>query len=188
MSNDLYFISTIARALRGPDVEMALIRAFHEIKAKDAGKHYTDGFRNFERFMDIAYSHHGSIVTDCTRELIADTAAGMSDSAGPDMKRLLDVINLRPEWKAEYQRICQAEADESLTRDPPVFAISSTGRVDISRAFTQVPGRVVFDGIVPGNYKIRLINTGWTIWAGKLTAKQLVWTSLPMAAESGNTA
>ena len=40
-------------------------------------------------------------------------------------------------------------------------------------SFEKGPGCQRIDDILPGGYKLELINTGWIIWEGKLTAKEL---------------
>ena len=58
MSGNLFFIPIIARALQEQDIEEALRKAFREIKKKGTQKRYAEGFKNFELFMDTAYSRH----------------------------------------------------------------------------------------------------------------------------------
>ena len=47
MSENLYFITIIARALQEPDIEEALRKAFGKIKQMGAEERYAEGFKNF---------------------------------------------------------------------------------------------------------------------------------------------
>lgn len=184
MSGNLFFIPIIARALQEQDIEEALRKAFREIKKKGTQKRYAEGFKNFELFMDTAYSRHQITAADHVRELTAQLGTGMFEGSVQQKESLLDIINSHPEWKAEYEAIRRMEADENLMRKFPVIEVSSDKGTVIEKTFKKVPGRESFDGILPANYKIKLLNTGWIIWEGELTAKELIWTALPMAAET----
>ena len=46
MSENLYFIPIIARALQEPDVEEALWKAFRKIKRMRAEEQYAEGFKS----------------------------------------------------------------------------------------------------------------------------------------------
>lgn len=184
MNKDLFFVPIIAKALQEPNIEEALRKAFCRIKEMGTQKRYAEGFENFELFMDAAYNRHEITTIDHIHELIAQLAIGMFEGTAQEMKLLLDIIRSNPEWKAEYEAILHMEADEHHAMEFPVIEVSSDKGLVIERTFKKVPGRESFEGILPGNYKIKLVNTSWIIWEGKLTAKELVWTALDMAAET----
>ena len=190
MSEHLYFISIIARALQEPDIKKALKKAFRKIKRMGSEKRYAEGFENFELFMDAAYSRHQIIATDHISELMAQLATGMFEGSAQEVQRLLDTINSHPEWKAQFEAIRRSEADENIMQESPVIAVSGDKGLAIERTFRKVPGCESFDRIVPGIYTVRLVNTGWVIWEGKLTTEELIWSeahenkNLPMAAET----
>jgi len=117
MNEGLYFIPIIERALKEPDATAALEKAFGETKRKGAQERYAEGFKNFALFMEIAYSHHKAAVSDHVRRLIAELATGTFDAAERERKLLLDAVNSRPDWKAEYETFCHEHAAEDFVRD-----------------------------------------------------------------------
>jgi len=66
------------------------------------------------------------------------------------------------------------EADKNLMQEFPVIEVSSDKGFVIRKTFEKVPGHESFDGILPGNYRIKLANTGWIIWEVRLTANKLI--------------
>jgi len=186
--NLLYFISIIARALQSPDVERALRDAFREIKKKGREKRYAQGYLNFELFMQEVYNRYQVTATDHVRELIARLGTGMFEGHQQEKALLLYIINSHPQWKAEYEAFCRMEAHEDLTRDFPVIAVLSEKGLVREITFTKVSGCESIDNIVPGKYKLKLVNTGLTIWEGHLTAEELISSeahkgeNLPLAA------
>jgi len=187
--NLLYFIPVIARALQGSDVEKALREAFCRIERMGTEKRYAEGFENFEIFMDQAYDQHKIAVTDNIRELMAQLGAGMFEDLPREKEILLDIITSHPKLQADFETICHMGSDENLTGESPVIEVSSDKGCVLEKTFEKVPGHESFDGLLPGTYKIKLVNTGWTIWEGRLTAKELIWPegeNLLMAAETGD--
>ena len=57
MSDDLYFIPIIAKALQQKDTEQALLQAFEQIKSLGRKPQYQQGLAQFEQFMASANSH-----------------------------------------------------------------------------------------------------------------------------------
>ncbi len=172
--NLLYFISIIARALQSPDVEKALRDAFHEIKKKGKEERYAEGFRNFELFMDTVCSRHEAVTNDYIRELIAELATGTFEGAEQEKRVLTNIICSHPQWKAEYEAFCRMEAHEDLTQVFPEIAVLSEKGPARYVSFPKGPGSQRLNDIIPGNYRLELTNTGWTIWEGKLTAEELI--------------
>jgi len=188
MSDNLYFIPIIAKALQEPDIEEALTKAFQRIKQMGVEGQYAEGFRNFELFMQEVYNRYQVTATDDVRELIARFGTGMFEGPVQEKQSLLNIINSHPEWKAEYEAFCRMEAHEDLTQDLPVIAVLSKKGFVREITFTKVSGCESFDGILPGRYKIKLANAGWIIWEGHLTAEELISSeahkgeNLPLAA------
>ena len=188
--NQLYFIPMIARALQGPEVKNALRKAFDRIERMGTENRYAEGFENFELFMQEAYNRHMATVTDHVRELMAMLGTGMFEGSPQEKELLLTMINSHPQWKAEFEAICRMEADENLAEAFPVIEVFSDTGIIIKKTFRKVPGRKSFEGIVPGSYRVKLVNTGWVLWQGELTAKELFWPkgqNLLMAAETEDT-
>jgi len=172
--NLLFFISIIARALQSPDVERALRGAFREIKKKGSEKRYAQGYLNFELFMQEVYNRYQVTAAGHVRELIARLGTGTFEGPVQEKESLLNIINSHPEWKAEYEAFCRMEAHEDLTQDFPVIAVLSEKGPARYVSFPKGPGCQRLDDIIPGNYKLELTNTGWIIWEGQLTAKDLI--------------
>ena len=185
MSENLYFIAILARALQEPDVEKALKKAFAEIKQMGTQNRYAKGFENFELFMAAAYSRHELTVTDHIQELIVRLATRTFEGPEQEITPLLEIIRSHPEWLAQYEEIYRLEATDDLREVFPVIGLFNDKGLVAERTFEEVPGCESFDGILPGNYIIKLANTGWVIWKGELTIEELVYTkALPLAAET----
>ncbi len=183
MSDDLYFITIIERALKEPDVAAALEKAFTDIQNKGEEELYAEGYRNFKRFMDIAHAYHEAVMDDHVRKLIVELATGTFATKELEKQLLWKLINLCPEWRQEYEAVCHEQAGEQLHQDPyPIIQVSSNDRIIGELHFDNVPGHKSISGIVPGKYVLKLLNTGWTIWHGELTAPELITTSLDFAA------
>ena len=177
--NLLYFISIIARALQSPDVDKALRDAFCQIKDKGIQDRYVEGYRNFELFMQEVYNRYQVTATNDVRKLIALLGTGMFEGTLQEKESLLNIINSNPDWKAEYEAFRHTETHEDLTQDFPVIAVLSEEGLVREITFTKVSGCESIDNIVPGNYKLEFVNTGWIIWAGHLAAEKLIWSEVP---------
>jgi len=188
MSNDLFFIEPIIKALREADAEKALRKAFYEIKKKGSQKRFSEGFDNFRLFMQEVYSQYRITVTGHVRELMARLGTGMFEGSIQEKELLSNVINSTPEWKSEYEAICRGQAKENQLQDVVMIGVLNDKGLVSEKTFKKVPGITVFEGILPGRYKIKLVNTGCIIWEGELTAKTLIWfqankdANLPLAA------
>jgi len=187
MNENLFFVPIIANALQEPNIEEALRKAFCQIKKMSTEKRYFEGFANFELFMNTAYNRYEITTTDQIHELIVHLGMGMFEGTTQEKETMLDIVASHPEWKVEYEAFCQIEADKNLMREFPVIEVSSDKGFVIRNTFEKVPGHESFEGLLPGKYKIKLVNTGWIIWEGKLTAKELIWTALDMAADTRGT-
>ena len=175
MSRNLYFIPIIGKALKEPDVAAALEEAFGEIENKGEQERYAEGLKNFERFMQIAYLHHDAAMDDHVRRLIAELATGAFVAREPERKLLWELINSRPDWNVESLMFCCEDPTMDFLQDLDlVIQVSSMERIVGELRFDKVPGRESIGGIVPGNYVLKLLNTGWTIWHGELTARELI--------------
>ena len=191
MSQNLYFIPLITGALQEPDIEKALREAFCKIKRLGTEKRYAEGLSNFRIFMDSAYRHHQMTAIDGALELIAQLATGTFGGSLQEKRAFLDFIRSHPDLKTRYEAIRRVEEDEDFTRGFPVIGVLSDRGYDATKEFKKVPDCESFERILPGNYTIRLANTGWIIWEGELTAQKLIWheahtgENLPLAAGEG---
>lgn len=194
MCEGLYFIPILAKALQQPDRKAALSDAFREISKRAARQQYAEGFKNFQLFMVAACSHHKTVEIDHVRELIVELVTETLEGTEEERRLLLKTIDSHPEWKAEYGAICEELIDEDLGQSsfPVIQVLGDTGLAGEVR-FEKPAGCESIDGISPGDYSLILANNGWVIWAGRLTAKDLVWAEaygakdLDLAAETGDT-
>ena len=77
MSNNLYFIPLIARAMQEPHPARALRAAFNEIVRLGCETEYARGYANFEQFMRAAAQRQlanatAAVEAECMSELVAE--------------------------------------------------------------------------------------------------------------------
>ena len=145
MSENLYFVTIIAKALREPDVEKALRKAFGKIKQMGTQKRYAKGFRNFELFMEAAYNRHELTVTDHIQELIVWLATGTFEGPEQEITPLLEIFRSHPDWQAQYEEIFRQEASQDLRQGLPVIGLFNDKGLVAERTIEKVPGRQSFD-------------------------------------------
>jgi len=195
MSNDLYFIPIIAKALQQKDTEVSLGRAFDQIKSLGQKQDYQRGYQQFQRFMDTVNSHVKKNESDLlevhtVRALMTELATGTFEGSDEEKQMALRIIQSRPQWQAEYDRLI-AEI-EQLHQAPEGIGISIFRENELvkSLTFKEIPDSKTIDNIIPGGYNIALA-TGRTIWQGQLTEQDLVWTeafpdkALRLSADTG---
>lgn len=176
MNDNLYFIPIIAEALRGPDIDNALGHALREIIRKGNEERYAKGSINFKFFMHTAYDRHEFISTHYICELMVELTTETFEGTAQDMKSLLDIISSHPEWQAEYETFRRREDLADLMRNSfPVVAVVSRKGPARYVSFAKGPGCQHVNDILPGHYKLELVNTGWIFWKGQLSAKELIW-------------
>jgi hypothetical protein len=193
--NDLYFIPILARALAEPDAPAAFRRAFQEIQRLGQEAGYARGLEQFERFLEAAVRHldaqrcawpAGAVARAILAELIADDA---SDTA--ELRRAVaDVLQARPEWRAEHAALVAALGAATGTVGYPNLRVTGEGALLGIIHVEQVPGRGSISRITPGRYELAF-ETGRVLWADTLTQQDLVWSAafpgrpLELAADTG---
>ncbi len=177
MTRGLYFIPMLERALKEPDPAAALVRAFEQIDLKGAYEPYTEGHRNFLRFMTLAWSHRDAVTRDNVYRLLAEWALGPVGASETQDRSLLDVIRSEPRWKTDYEAFCDelAIAHRAEVPDPTIEVVKDEQKVGEVH-FDRVPGCQALGDIAPGDYTLKLLNTGWIIWHGELTSTELICT------------
>ena len=176
MSDKLYFVPIIAEALKGPDIEEALGRAFHEIIRTGNEEQYAEGFRSFKLFMHTACGRHNLVSTHYICGLMAELATGTFEGTAQEAKSLLAIISSRPEWQARYEAILRRQESADLMRNsfPVISMVSEKGPARYV-SFAKGPGCQHVNDILPGNCRLELFNTGRIIWEGQLIAEELIW-------------
>ena len=179
MSNDLYFIPIIARALQQEDTDESLRRAFDEIESLGQQPDYQLGYQQFQEFMHIVNDHkkeHGLDLLENNSVIALITELTTSTFEGTDQEKqmILRIIQSHPKWQAEYDRL-MAEMRE-LQRAPTGVSVSILREKEPFRSltFTKSPDSKTIDKIVPGRYTVALA-TGRIIWEGLLAERDLIW-------------
>jgi hypothetical protein len=176
MSNDLYFIPIIAKALDQKDTKESLKKAFEKIKSLGSMPEYEQGFQQFQQFMDVAARKQetDTLDADLVSELIIDLATDGFEGSDEDKQNALSIIKSHPRLKKEYDQL--VTDIEQLNQRPPgvEVSISRENKGFKSVTFMEVPGSKTIDKIAAGVYNIAFA-TGELIWEGKLTAQDLIW-------------
>ena len=176
MSNDLYFIPIIAKALDQKDTEESLKKAFKKIKSLGSMPEYEQGFQQFQQFMDVVARKQetDALDADLVSELIIDLATDGFEGSDEDKQNALSIIKSHPRLKKEYDQL--VTDIEQLNQRPPgvEVSISRENKDFKSVTFMEVPGSKTIDKITEGIYNIAFA-TGELIWEGKLTAQDLIW-------------
>lgn len=176
MDNTLYFLTMLTEALRQPELRRSLEDAFAQIRLMGTQEPYAEGASNFMHFMGIVCSHTDTVDVDAARQLMAELA---TDTLGGEEQEaaLRNIIESHPAWKAEYEEIRAELARQSPSRESvPVIGVFGPEGTVGEMVFEHVPGRASVDGILPGVYVLRLLNTGLVLWEGELMAQDLIWT------------
>jgi len=183
MSNDLYFISIIAKALEQEDIEGSLEQAFEEIRSLGAKPEYGHGFQQFQRLMDIVSKRvkkkrsDQALRTELARELIIDLASDAFEGSAEDKQRVLSIIRSNPQWRKEYDQLVGEIEELSQVPEGVEGVEISVSREDKplkSVTFLKIPGSETIDNITPGHYNIAFA-TGRLIWEGELAEQDLIW-------------
>jgi hypothetical protein len=195
MSNDLYFIPIIAKALQQKDTDESLRQAFDEIESLGQQPDYQRGYQQFQKFMHTVSDHTkehrpGLLENNAVIALITELATSTFEGTDQEKQMILRTIQSHPQWQAEYGRFT-AEMRE-LQQAPTGVSVSILRENEPFRSltFTKSPDSKTIDKIVPGRYTVALA-TGRIIWQGLLTERDLIWTeaypgrALRLSADTG---
>lgn len=196
MSNDLYFIPIIGKALDAPEKESALAEAFMAIERLGQEVKYQESFKQFQWFMNaVAEQAVGQDVqpqlSDVMESVIVELAAGSFDDS-QEKEVAMTLVNSQPEWREQYKALC-VELEEPCNGPYPIeMSLEKQGNVLQTVSFEAMPAVASIGNIAPGNYTFRL-STGCALWEGELTENDLVWSrafpgrALDLAADTGET-
>jgi hypothetical protein len=180
MSNELYFISIIAKALQQKDTEQSLRQAFEEIESLGTSPGYEQGYKQFQQFMGTVNKGAKNKTSDSqfrdeiAKELIVELATDTFEGSEEDKNKALHIIKSNPQWKDEYDKLV-GEIEE-LSRFPEAveILILRDNKSFKSVTFDDIPGSKTIDGIMAGLYDISF-TSGKSIWKGQLTRQSTVW-------------
>jgi len=180
MSNELYFISIIAKALEQKDTEQSLKQAFDQIKSLGTEPGYEQGFEQFQQFMDtvnkqVKNNDSGNqLRTQIAKELIVELATDTFEGSDEDKKKVLSIIQSNPQWRKEYDQLIAEIEELSQVPETIEVLVSRDNKPFKSVTFSDIPGSKTIDRITAGLYDISFAS-GRTIWKGELTAQAIVW-------------
>ena len=176
MNDHLYFIPILERALEQADVDWALDAAFDEITRTGACEPYGEGYGNFKWFMEVVYSHLKAVAGHDVPRRIAEAAAGTPDPGDQEDATRPQIVNGPREENDAFESFGNERTSGRFALDRPSIQVLSRKSIIGQLHFDRVPSRGSIDGIVPGHYVLKLLNTGWTIWHGELTGRELILT------------
>ena len=180
MSNDLYFISIIAKALEQKDSEQSLKQAFEEIKSLGTKSGYEQGFQQFQQFMNTVNEQakkegaDDQLKTEIAKQLIVELATDTFEGTDEDKRKALSIIKSNPQWRKEYDQLVAEIEELSQVPESIEILISRDNKPFKSVTFMEVPGTKGIDRIIAGVYNIAFA-AGRIIWEGELTEQNLLW-------------
>jgi len=180
MSNELYFISIIAKALGQKDTEQSLKQAFEEIKSLGTKPGYEQGFEQFQQFMNTINEQSkkkgtdDQLKTEIAKQLIIELATDTFEGTDEDKRKASRIIKSNPQWQKEYDQLIAEIEELSQVPEGVEILISRDNEPFESITFAMVPGTKGIDRITAGIYKI-VFAAGEVIWEGELTEQELLW-------------
>ncbi|MHC4116582.1 MAG: hypothetical protein ACYSWO_03635 [Planctomycetota bacterium] len=191
MSLELYFVPILAKALARPDVKKSLEEAFAAIKRLGHQKDYTEGFRNFCRFMSESDSRRQLLNEQAIRTAILRYA----ESTCPEAEVWEELCPIEkdqnPQFRNEYAALRQEFSLSARGIPVPIIQVLCDGKALAQVRFPTRPARRIIDSVKPGLYTLKL-NCGLVIWEGQLCTRDLIWTqayrgkNLKLAAETSD--
>ena len=198
MSDNLYFLPIIAKALEQPNQKEALKEAFGRIESMGGKEPYREGYEQFERFIEevlrqkkFSQDQLELLGPEIIREIIIDLASGTFSGDEDEKKSALEMIRSNARWQEEYEKTVE-ELQSTLDIETPIeFIVEKEANLIGTISLNEIPGSGSIGNIEPGNYIIKL-DTGRVLWKGKLSGKDVLWTeafpgrALDLAADTGD--
>ena len=192
MNKDLYFVPIIARALQETHPQHALRQAFVDIAALGHQPAYAQGFRQFQELMAVSVDHFQTLESLAMRMHVAELAAETADGVQADQDAALDSFRQERRWRAEYEHVVAELAKFGGRRRFELTLLDNTGEAVGSVRLAGRAGGETISRITAGTY-VLTYDTGWILWEGMLTERDLVWAlafpgrPLKLAADTGDT-
>ena len=200
MSKNLFFLPSIASALKKPDPKKAIQDAFEEIEKLGRQPEYRRGFRQFQMFMmeirrkiDARTSLSEDIVLNALiRDLQLQVIARVLEENRDEEQACLDLINSRPNWKKEFERLCSEVAKAEPSHRAMKILLDKDREHFETIRFNRQPYAKTLRNIRPGMYEFKL-ETGRVLGEEYLTRDELLWVyaypkeDLKLAADTGDT-
>ena len=158
MANKLYFISILARALKGPGARDALQKAFLEIERRGHRPDYERGLAQFHRFMAAvrAARERADEVQRLDEEgLVVEAVFGMPSDDGGQRYVSRELIRSTEVW-SQYEPVRRELARIEASPLRLDIRLERSGHLVGSATLTkEAPGASVA-GVVPGSYELIL--------------------------------
>ena len=107
MSDKLYFLPIIAKALSEPNTKVSLMNAFEQIQRLSIQKRYQHGFDNFKKFMAESCSYHETLNDDHVRQFMLEIASPTNELPSLEKKMLVEAIGSFDGHGKEFDEIEQ---------------------------------------------------------------------------------
>ena len=175
MSHNLYFIPILAKELAKADLEKSLDSAFALIEQLGRQQIYTEGYRNFCRFMSESFARRQQVDEQTVRNaMLSHVESTATETKVCDLHdQIQKDKSLR--FKEEHEALCR-EFELSTERIwIPTFHVICNGRELEQVNFPPQPGCQTVEEISPGHYTLKL-DSGLVVWEGQLNARDLIWT------------
>ncbi len=195
MSDRLYFVSMIARALQEPDPAAALRKAFEEIRRLGSQPEYAQGYQQFLQFISEVRSGHESAPHGGEEPIPDVLAALMVERVDHALQSDRETHNTSAEsiqspWHEQYEQLW-AEIRGAMERPPVCEILIEKNEVPVATCVIREDGKTQsITGIAPGDYRL-VLETGRLLWQGRLDERHLIWSKafpnqpLRMAADTG---
>jgi hypothetical protein len=197
MNNDLYFLRILTEALKAPNPEPEIKKAFDKIENLGQRPEYRQGYHQFHQFMDkvkesdkISPVDSGDLKQEMIRDLVFQLATGLLDCDSNEGQRLLEIIRSRPEWHEEFEKLSvQTLETEGLSGQMKIIVTKNGDAIGSIPAKPSLFAQTIRN-VTPGYYEVRL-NTGRVLWQADLKEEDLIWSAafpeqaLDLAADTG---
>lgn len=173
MNKDLFFVPIIAKAVSQADRKASLRQAFNEIAELGQKPEYAQGLKQFRQFMEAAAAHAQEWATTCVRGEIADFVTRTADAEQARWDRA-GPLDEDDEWRRERE-VTSGEVELVVRGAGIALALvnndgATVGTVSLMENLTS--GSIV--NVLPGSY-VLVLDTGWILWEGTLTGRDLLW-------------
>jgi hypothetical protein len=197
MNNDLYFLRILTEALKAPNPEPEIRKAFDKIEKLGRQPEYKQGYHQFRQFMDkikesgnITSVDSGDLSPEMIRDLVFQLATGLLDYDSKEGQRLLELIRSKPEWQKEFEKLSAQTLESEGLSDQMKIIVTKNG--DAIGSIPAQPSLFAqnIKNVTPGYYEFRL-NTGRVLWQADLREEDLLWSAafpeeaLDLAADTG---
>jgi hypothetical protein len=183
MNKNLYFIRILADALKGPDPEPEIRKAFSEIEELGRQSEYKQGYHQFRLFMDkikesgnLESVDPEDLIHEMIHDLIFQLATGLFDRESNEGRQLLDLIRSNQKWQKEFEELSAQEMEsEGLSGQIKIIVTKNGNAIG---SMPAKPSAFVqnISNVTPGHYDI-MLSTGRLIWQGYLKEEDLFWSS-----------